>query len=133
MVRRYTHDALTTHTHCTLTTHTHCTLTAHSLHTRYTLTMNTHHTLYTHYILFTIHAWSQDGVTWSEPRVGAYNTTIKFTNGSSMVCQRRERPQMILDPLTKEPLAMSGGVTGCPPIGYSKGGGDCFTLIQRMR
>ena len=31
------------------------------------------------------HAWSKDGVTWSEPRVGAYNTTVQFTNGSSMV------------------------------------------------
>ena len=36
------------------------------------------------------HAWSKDGVVWSEPRVGAYNTTVEFTDGSSMTCVRRE-------------------------------------------
>jgi len=50
-----------------------------------------------------------------------------------MTCQRRERPQMILDPHTRAPIAMSSGVTGCPAIGHSKGGGDCFTLIQAMQ
>ena len=79
------------------------------------------------------HAWSRDGVTWSEPRVGAYNTTVRLANGSSMVCERRERPQMILDPRSGRPLAMTSGVTGCPPLGASRGGSDCFTLVQRMR
>ena len=36
------------------------------------------------------HAWSKDGIVWSEPRVGAYNTTVEFTDGSSMTCVRRE-------------------------------------------
>ena len=87
------------------------------------------------------HAWSLDGVTWSEPRVGAYNTTIEFsepmimadgTVATSMVCDRRERPQMILDD-EGEPLAMSSGVTGCPAFGDDyKGDGDCFTHFQLM-
>ena len=46
------------------------------------------------------HAWSRDGISWSEPRVGAYNTTVLFTDGTNMTCSRRERPQMILDPET---------------------------------
>merc|ERR1711968_147509 len=83
------------------------------------------------------HAWSRDGVTWSEPRVGAYNGTVVFTDGTNMTCSRRERPQMIQDPKTGAPLAMSSGATGCPsfttPDGVAfKGGGDCFTLLQRM-
>eukprot|EP01043_Picozoa_sp_COSAG02_P051257 COSAG02_NODE_5373_length_4390_cov_3.127709_2_plen_494_part_00 len=43
------------------------------------------------------HAWSQDGITWSEPRVGAYNTTVVFTDGTNMTCNRRERPQIVQD------------------------------------
>ena len=43
-------------------------------------------------------AWSLDGVTWPEPRLGAYNGTVQFTDGSNMTCGRRERPQMVLDP-----------------------------------
>eukprot|EP00937_MAST-01D_sp_MAST-1D-sp2_P001203 g1203.t1 len=84
------------------------------------------------------HAWSRDGVAWSEPRVGAYNGTVQFTDGSSMTCGRRERPQMIQDPETGRPLAMSAGATGCPSFNTSagvlfKGGQDCFTLFQMMR
>jgi len=78
------------------------------------------------------HAWSKDGVEWSEPRTGAYNTTVVFTNGTSFTCSRRERPQMILDS-TGTPLAMTSGVTGCPAFGVYKGGGDCFTLVQLVQ
>jgi hypothetical protein len=78
------------------------------------------------------HSWSTDGVEWSEPRVGAYNTTVLFTDGTNMTCTRRERPQMILDPETGVPIAMTSGVVGCPPFGVYKGGDDCFTLIQAV-
>ena len=79
------------------------------------------------------HAWSRDGVEWSEPRVGAYNTTVVFTDGTSMTCQRRERPQMVQDE-HGVPLVMFSGVVGCPKINDTayKGGGDCFTLAQLM-
>ena len=59
------------------------------------------------------HAWSEDGVNWSEPRVGAFDTTIEFADGSSAKCERRERPQMITDG-SGRPVAMASGVTGCP-------------------
>ena len=79
------------------------------------------------------HAWSKDGSTWSEPRTGAYNTTVQFTDGTSMTCVRRERPQMVLD-RKGVPLVMFAGVVGCPVIQGTpyKGGGDCFTLAQLM-
>ena len=69
--------------------------------------------------------------------MGAYNTTVLFTDGTNMTCSRRERPQMLLDPKSGAPLAMSSGVTGCPAFDTSggvhfKGGGDCFTLFQLM-
>lgn len=79
------------------------------------------------------HAWSRDGVTWSEPRVGAFNTTILFTDGTSMRCKRRERPQMVMDQ-DGTPLVMFSGVTGCPTIDGMpyKGHGDSFTLAQLL-
>lgn len=80
------------------------------------------------------HAWSRDGVTWSEPRVGAFNTTVLFTDGTSMTCTRRERPQMVLD-ADGIPLVFFSGTTGCPTIegtAYKSNGKDSFTLAQLM-
>ncbi len=89
------------------------------------------------------HAWSKDGVNWSTPRVGAFDTTIKFTDGTRVKCERRERPQMVLGKDAK-PLAMVSAVTGCPKAlgdvkGYEdggaqhyRGGDDSFTLVQKM-
>ncbi len=87
------------------------------------------------------HAWSKDGIEWSTPRVGAFDMTIQFTDGSSMKCERRERPQMVLGK-DKKPLALISAVTGCPrALGEDestwnrnpyKGGDDAFTLIQKM-
>ena len=56
-----------------------------------------------------VRRWSRDGVTWSNPRIGAYNGTISFLNGTSMNC-RRERPQILLDPESGEPIGISNGV-----------------------
>lgn len=92
------------------------------------------------------HAWSKDGIEWSTPRVGAFDTTVQFTDGSNMKCERRERPQMVLGK-DGMPLALISAVTGCPralggresswknnPYTYKgyKGGDDAFTLIQKM-
>eukprot|EP01043_Picozoa_sp_COSAG02_P072942 COSAG02_NODE_13966_length_1326_cov_1.089650_2_plen_101_part_00 len=80
------------------------------------------------------HAWSSDGITWSEPRVGAYNTTIELVDGTSMTCSRRERPQIVQDEHGM-PLVMFSGVVGCPKIKTEpafKGGNDCFTLAQLL-
>merc|ERR1712032_836297 len=78
------------------------------------------------------HAWSRDGIVWSDVRVGAYNTSVFFTDGDSMICGRRERPQMILDD-AGAPLAMSSGIFSCPMINgtaWTDSKSDCFTLVQ---
>ena len=91
--------------------------------------------------------YRSDGVDWSsKPRVGAYDTTVQFTDGTSMKCERRERPQMVLDNNGRL-VAFSTALTGCPKglmsgIGdessietnarFYKGGDDSFTLVQRM-
>lgn len=87
------------------------------------------------------HSWSIDGINWRTPRIGAFDTTVNFTDGSSMQCERRERPQMVVDK-DGMPLALSSGVTGCPTsLGdesldgagrFYRGGDDSFTLIQKM-
>jgi hypothetical protein len=91
------------------------------------------------------HAWSRDGLDWSDnPRVGAFDTTINFTDGTSIKCERRERPQMIIGE-NKRPVALVTGLTGCPKGLMSKGdnlnsgdakfyegGDDSFTLVQLM-
>ncbi|KAL7522082.1 hypothetical protein ACHAWX_006767, partial [Stephanocyclus meneghinianus] len=92
------------------------------------------------------HAWSKDGVNWSDrPRVGAFDTTIQFTDGTSIKCERRERPQMVLG-TDGRPVALVTGMTGCPKglmstfnaevalnsgdARYYRGGDDSFTLVQ---
>eukprot|EP00927_Polykrikos_kofoidii_P035261 TRINITY_DN2983_c0_g5_i1.p1 TRINITY_DN2983_c0_g5~~TRINITY_DN2983_c0_g5_i1.p1 ORF type:complete len:532 (+),score=71.79 TRINITY_DN2983_c0_g5_i1:217-1812(+) len=79
------------------------------------------------------HAWSRDGISWSEPRVGAFNTTVHFSDGTSLRCGRRERPQMVLD-ADGVPLVFFSAVTNCPVIEGTpyKGGDDSFTLAQMV-
>ena len=93
------------------------------------------------------HAWSKDGIHWNtSPRVGAFGTTIQFTDGTSIKCERRERPQMILG-VDGKPVALVTGLTGCPrgllnrtdiDVGnngnanFYRGGDDSFTLVQLM-
>lgn len=92
------------------------------------------------------HAWSNDGVNWSaRPRVGAFDTTIQFTDGTSIKCERRERPQMVVG-TDGRPVALVTGMTGCPKglmsefngeialnsgdARFYRGGYDSFTLVQ---
>jgi hypothetical protein len=88
------------------------------------------------------HAWSVDGVRWEpHPRIGAFNATLRFTDGSSVRCERRERPQMVLGE-DGRPVAMVSGVMGCPQaLGdtttegqgrFYRGADDSFTLVQNM-
>jgi hypothetical protein len=96
------------------------------------------------------HAWSKDGITWnSNPRVGAFTTTVQFTDGTSIKCERRERPQMVVGSDGK-PIAFVTGLTGCPKglmlssndndemaeksgaAVFYRGGDDSFTMVQLM-
>lgn len=87
------------------------------------------------------HAWSLDGINWKNLRVGAFDTTIQFTDGTNMKCERRERPQMVVGK-DGRPVALISAVTGCPKaLGdansngdgrFYRGADDSFTLIQKM-
>ena len=88
------------------------------------------------------HAWSADGVRWEpRPRIGAFDSTIRFTDGSSVQCERRERPQMVVGE-DGRPIALVSGVTGCPkalgddsaevPGRFYRGADDSFTLVQKV-
>ena len=48
-------------------------------------------------------------MTWSEPRIGGYNQTVVFPNGTRVDC-RRERPQILLDLTTGDPIGLSNGI-----------------------
>ena len=81
------------------------------------------------------HSWSKDGIHWSEPRVGAFESNILLVSGDTIQCERRERPQMIMDPKRPGvPLALVSGVTGCPTGMFPnyRGGDDSFTLVQLL-
>ena len=80
------------------------------------------------------HSWSIDGINWSEPRVGAFEANVELADGKTLACERRERPQMLLDPSSGMPLALVSAVTGCPKGAFPgyKGGDDSFTIVQLM-
>lgn len=80
------------------------------------------------------HSWSSDGINWSEPRVGAFEANVELADGKTLACERRERPQMLLDPSSGMPLALVSAVTGCPKGAFPgyKGGDDSFTIVQLM-
>jgi hypothetical protein len=70
------------------------------------------------------HTCSLDGLTWSDPRIGGYNQTITctFPDGTS-VNYRRERPQIVQDTTTGQPIGISNGMQ-CPRrFGVFKGEG----------
>ena len=76
-------------------------------------------------------------MTWSEPRIGGYNGTIRIPNGTAMTC-RPERPQIIQDPTTLQPIGISNGVQ-CPRrFGVFQGGAnlgdnmDSYTSVQML-
>jgi len=56
---------------------------------------------------------SIEGAAWSGHRVGAFNTTVQFTDGSSIICERRERPQIVIG-IDGRPIAVVSAMTGCP-------------------
>eukprot|EP00898_Chlorokybus_atmophyticus_P003726 jgi/Chlat1/4354/Chrsp29S04505 len=74
------------------------------------------------------HAWSRDGLQWSEPVLNAFNTTIRYEDGGWDVFFRRERPQVLLNAKGWPEWFYSGvmGARGVKQRDYS------FTLVQRI-
>ena len=73
--------------------------------------------------LYTGHAWSYDGITWSDQYLGSVATTVHFDDGSSTVFSYRERPDIYTDN-DRKPIAFATGMTGVD--GYS----DSFSFVQ---
>lgn len=74
---------------------------------------------------------------WRNPRIGGYNQTIAFPNGTPMDC-RQEHPQILPDPVSKEPIGISNRAQ-CPRRyvvfkGSMKMAGDMdgFTRVQML-
>merc|ERR1712039_516270 len=83
-------------------------------------------------------AWSPDGINWipngyAGPDRGepvprqSFSHTIELESGSSLQLARRERHQVLVDPVTREPLALYNGATLPGKGDYS------FTAVQLIR
>ncbi|GMH67227.1 hypothetical protein TrLO_g1397 [Triparma laevis f. longispina] len=80
------------------------------------------------------HAWSLDGgKTWKvHEDIAAYGSLIEYTDGTSGVLTRRERPHLVLDK-KGNPLALTNGATLDPCTHPEACDKDyCFTALQKL-
>ena len=56
------------------------------------------------------HAFSRDGFSWTLSPTPAYDYNVTFTDGTTTVFSRRERPQLVFDPDTGAPTHLINGV-----------------------
>jgi len=80
------------------------------------------------------HAFSVDGLNWTLSPTPAYGFTVAFSDGTNTTFARRERPQLVLDPVTNAPTHLINGVQP-PSKDQPKGGrGDLsYTLIAPLQ
>lgn len=73
------------------------------------------------------HAFSKDSVHWTLSLQPAYSSTVQFDNGQTLKMKRRERPQLVFDPVSGRPTHLINGVQ--PP--QSDGGQEdkTYSLI----
>lgn len=82
------------------------------------------------------HAFSEDGREWTFSKYNAYGATITMVDGSNTTFPKRERPHLIMDPVTGEPAFLVNGVAA---VGFKKHGGKhggcdrTFTFIQPIK
>ena len=75
------------------------------------------------------HAYSRDGVAWTLTDELAYNATVFFADGSNVTYSKRERPHLLLNETTGDPLVLFTGV-----MQYSEHEDDhSWTLAQPLR
>lgn len=83
-----------------------------------------------------IHIFSRDGDHWTNGGT-AYTNHVVFTDGASLLLNRRERPHVVFARGTTVPIALSNSVEpGGEPGegGWVPTGGDLtFTLVQAVR
>ena len=56
------------------------------------------------------HSFSRDGMTWTLSKTPAYSYNVTFDDGKETVFSRRERPQLVFDPVTGAPTHLINGV-----------------------
>ena len=83
-----------------------------------------------------IHAFSRDGDHWTNGGT-AYTNAVTFTNGRTLVLNRRERPHLVFAKGTTVPVALSNSASPGGPSGVGgqvpTGGDFSFTLVQAVR
>jgi len=72
------------------------------------------------------HSFSSDGKTWHYGGA-AYSNNISYTDGSSELLRRRERPHLVFDP-TGAMVALTNGVIAWDDAG--RNGDRSFTLVN---
>eukprot|EP01007_Sphenomonas_quadrangularis_P002684 NODE_443_length_1479_cov_149.490210_g327_i0.p1 GENE.NODE_443_length_1479_cov_149.490210_g327_i0~~NODE_443_length_1479_cov_149.490210_g327_i0.p1 ORF type:complete len:402 (+),score=90.41 NODE_443_length_1479_cov_149.490210_g327_i0:45-1250(+) len=81
------------------------------------------------------HAYSRDGINWKIADEPAYSTTVTYTNGTTLLYGKRERPHLLFDD-DQNPIALTNGICTTPDYhlcnanpapGYFD---TSFTLIQ---
>jgi len=82
------------------------------------------------------HAWSLDGLSWSAPRMGAFNSTVAFrSSGAERLLGRRERPKVSTAP-DGTPLVLWTAVCETEKCDVSDPAGTglgIWTMAQRFR
>ena len=76
--------------------------------------------------LYIGHAWSYDGLTWSDQYLGSVTTTVYFDDHSNVTFSYRERPDITLTDGASIPITFASGMTGLD--GY----GDSFSFVQSI-
>jgi hypothetical protein len=61
-----------------------------------------------------VHAFSTDGATWHCTPTAPYNGTVVYDDGEVVTFGKRERPKVLLDPVTGELAVLFNGVTPMP-------------------
>ena len=84
------------------------------------------------------HAWSQDGLTWSQPHIPAFGTIIHYKDNQSqppaVTYDYVERPQVLQnDDKQPQTLFLGHGYTGIHTLAINfcqNGDSDCVTSVQ---
>eukprot|EP01064_Diplonema_japonicum_P007509 TRINITY_DN15134_c0_g1_i1.p1 TRINITY_DN15134_c0_g1~~TRINITY_DN15134_c0_g1_i1.p1 ORF type:complete len:386 (+),score=80.96 TRINITY_DN15134_c0_g1_i1:34-1191(+) len=71
------------------------------------------------------HAFSPDGISWTFSKTIPYNTTVNWDDGTSVVLNRRERPQLVVE--NGVPLYLSNGIE------FHNDGGSSHTLVVPIK
>lgn len=75
------------------------------------------------------HAWSADGVSWSEnDQTPMFSTRFTIVGGHSLQLRRRERPELVFDFETGAPLALLNGASADDTSGIYR----AFSLLQEI-